>query len=188
LTSDDPAKDFQDTSSFLVLTAPAFSWYLFVFSVLTALDICQMRVYTHIVKRTCPCYCITLRHAAQTLTEVYDRILAPSGLKATQYALLESILQDEAGKSMTDLAQTLGSDRSTIGRNVRILARDGLASMSRGSDRREHTAHVTQRGREAVSLARPLWQKAQTAVVDTLGQDQLNLLRTLLSQLEEMSI
>ncbi len=102
--------------------------------------------------------------------------------------LLETILEDEAEQSITDLAQKLGSDRSTIGRNVRILARDGLVSLSRGSDRREHTVHVTQKGREAVSLARPSWQKAQTAVVDTLGQDQLNTLRTLLSQLEEVSI
>ena len=147
-----------------------------------------MRVYTYIMKRTFPCHCTTLRYAAQTLTEVYDRVLAPSGLKVTQYVLLESILQDEAEKSITDLAQKLGSDRSTIGRNVRILARDGLVSMSRGSDRREHTVHVTEQGREAVSLAHPLWQKAQTAVADTLGPDQLNMLKTLLSQLEEMSI
>jgi len=147
-----------------------------------------MRVYTYIMKRTFPCHCTTLRYAAQTLTEVYDRVLAPSGLKVTQYVLLESILQDEAEQSITDLAHQLGSDRSTIGRNVRILARDGLVSMSRGSDRREHTVHVTEQGREAVSLAHPLWQKAQTAVADTLGQDQLNMLKTLLSQLEEMSI
>jgi DNA-binding MarR family transcriptional regulator len=140
------------------------------------------------MKRTFPCHCTTLRYAAQTLTEVYDRVLAPSGLKVTQYMLLESILQDEAEQSITDLAQQLGSDRSTIGRNLRILARDGLVSMSRGSDRREHTVHVTEQGREAVSLAHPLWQKAQTAVADTLGQDQLNMLKTLLSQLEEMSI
>jgi DNA-binding MarR family transcriptional regulator len=60
--------------------------------------------------------------------------------------------------------------------------------MSRGSDRREHTVHVTEKGREAVSLANPLWQKAQTAVTDTLGPDQLKMLKTLLSQLEEMSI
>ena len=140
------------------------------------------------MKRTFPCHCTTLRYAAQTLTEVYDRILAPSGLRVTQYMLLETILEDEAEQSITDLAQKLGSDRSTIGRNVRILARDGLVSLSRGSDRREHTVHVTQKGREAVSLARPSWQKAQTAVVDTLGQDQLNTLRTLLSQLEEVSI
>jgi len=66
--------------------------------------------------------------------------------------------------------------------------RDGLVSLSRGSDRREQTVHVTERGREAVSLARPLWQKAQTAVADTLGPDQLQMLKTLLSQLEEVSI
>ncbi|HLZ56753.1 MAG TPA: MarR family transcriptional regulator, partial [Ktedonosporobacter sp.] len=125
--------------------------------------------------------------AAQTLTEVYDRVLAPSGLKVTQYVLLESILQEEAEPSLTDLAQTLGSDRSTIGRNIRILARDGLVSLSRGSDRREHTVHVTQKGREAVSLARPFWQKAQTAVAEILGQDQLQMLKMLLSQLEEVS-
>ena len=147
-----------------------------------------MRVYTYIMKRTFPCHCTTLRYAAQTLTEVYDRVLAPSGLKVTQYVLLESILEGEAEQSITDLAQKLGSDRSTIGRNVRILARDGLVSMSRGSDRREHTVHVTEKGRVAVSLAHPLWQKAQTAVADTLGPDQLKMLKTLLSQLEEMSI
>ena len=129
-----------------------------------------------------------MHNAAQTLTEVYDRVIAPSGLKVTQYILLESILEDEAEQSITDLAQQLGSDRSTMGRNIYILARDGLVSLSRGSDRREHTVHVTERGREAVSLARPLWQKAQTAVADTLGQDQLQILKTLLSQLEEVSI
>jgi DNA-binding MarR family transcriptional regulator len=147
-----------------------------------------MRVYTYTMKRTFLCHCTTLRYAAQTLTEVYDRVLAPSGLKVTQYVLLESILEDEAEQSMTDLAQKLGSDRSTIGRNVRILVRDELVSLSRGSDRREHTVHVTQKGHEAVSFARPLWQKAQTAVADTLGQDQLKTLKTLLSQVEEISI
>lgn len=102
--------------------------------------------------------------------------------------LLESILGDEAEQSMTDLAQQLGSDRSTIGRNIHILVRDGLVSLNRGSDRREHTVHVTERGREAVSLARPLWQKAQAAVADALGQEQLQMLKALLSQLEEVRI
>ena len=147
-----------------------------------------MRVYTYIMKRTFPCHCTTLRYAAQTLTEAYDRVLAPSGLKVTQYVLLRSILQEEAEQSLTELAHKLGSDRSTIGRNVRILVRDGLVSLSRGSDRREHTVHVTEKGREAVSLANPLWQKSQTAVEETLGEDHLKMLRTLLAQLEEISI
>jgi DNA-binding MarR family transcriptional regulator len=140
------------------------------------------------METTFPCHCTTLRYAAQTLTEVYDRVLAPSGLKVTQYVLLESILQNEAEQSITSLARQLGSDRSTIGRNIHILVRDGLVSLSRGSDRREHTVRVTEQGREAVSLARPLWQKAQTAVAETLGQDQLQMLKALLSKLEEVSI
>jgi DNA-binding MarR family transcriptional regulator len=147
-----------------------------------------MRVYTPIMGRTFSCHCTTLRYAAQTLTEAYDRVLAPSGLNVTQYVLLRSILQEEAEQSLTGLARKLGSDRSTIGRNVHILARDGLVSLSRGSDRREQTVHVTQKGREAVSLATPLWQKSQTVVEETLGEDQLKMLRTLLSQLEAISI
>jgi DNA-binding MarR family transcriptional regulator len=146
-----------------------------------------MRVYTLIMRRTFSCHCTNLRYAAQTLTEVYDRVLETSGLKVTQYMLLRSI-QEDAEQSLTDLAQKLGSDRSTIGRNVRILARDGLVTLGRGSDRREHTVHVTQKGCEMVSLANPLWQKSQIAVEETLGEDQLKMFRSLLSQLEEISI
>ena len=140
------------------------------------------------MKRTFPCHCTDLRYAAQTLTEVYDRVLAPSGLKVTQYVLLRNLLQEEDEQSITDLAQKLGNDRSTIGRNVRILARDGLVSLNKGSDRREHTIHVTQKGRETVAFATPLWQKSQTAVEEALGEDQLKTLSTLLSQLEEINI
>lgn len=140
------------------------------------------------MKRTFSCHCTTLRSAAQTLTETYDRVLAPSGLKVTQYVLLGHILQGETEQSLTELAHKLGSDRSTIGRNVHILARDGLVSLNRGSDRREQTVHVTPKGREAFSLASPLWQKAQAAVGETLGEEHLKMLRALLSQLEEIHL
>jgi DNA-binding MarR family transcriptional regulator len=152
------------------------------------LDRHQIRVYTYIMKTKFVCTCTTVRHAAQTLTEGYDRVLAPSGLKITQYLLLRSILNGETEKSITELAQFLGSDRSTIGRNLRVLARDGLVSSSVGDDRREHVVRVTEKGRQAVACAYPLWQQAQKAVADALGQDQLEVLRALLSRLEETSV
>src|SRR5260370_11075962 len=152
------------------------------------LDRHQIRVYTYIMKTKFVCTCTTVRHAAQTLTEGYDRVLAPSGLKITQYLLLRSILNGETEKSITELAQKLGSDRSTIGRNLRVLARDGLVSSSVGDDRREHVVRVTEKGRQAVACAYPLWQQAQKAVADVLGQDQLEVLRALLSRLEETSV
>ncbi len=152
------------------------------------LDRHQIRVYTHIMETKFVCTCTTVRHAAQTLTEVYDRVLAPSGLKITQYMLLRSILSGETEKSITELAQELGSDRSTTGRNLRVLSRDGFVSSSVGNDRREHVVRVTEKGRQAVACAYPLWQKAQIAVADALGQDQLEVLRALLSRLEETSV
>ena len=147
-----------------------------------------MRVYTYIMETKFVCTCMTVRHAAQTLTEGYDRVLAPSGLKVTQYMLLQSILSGETEKSITELAQALGSDRSTIGRNLRVLARDGLVSSRVGDDRREHVVRVTEKGRQAVTCASPLWQQAQRAVADALGQDQLEVLRAVLSCLEETSV
>jgi DNA-binding MarR family transcriptional regulator len=152
------------------------------------LDRHRIRVYTYIMNTKFVCTCTTVRHAAQTLTEVYDRVLAPSGLKVTQYMLLRSILRGETEKSITELAQALGSDRSTIGRNLRILSRDGLVSSRVGDDRREHVVRVTEKGRQAVACASPLWQQAQRAVADALGQDQLEVLRALLSRLEETSV
>src|SRR5260370_4710949 len=90
------------------------------------LDRHQIRVYTHIMETKFVCTCTTVRHAAQTLTEVYDRVLAPSGLKITQYMLLRTILSRETEKSITQLAQELRSDRSTTGRHRRVLARAGV--------------------------------------------------------------
>jgi len=80
------------------------------------------------------CTCTTVRHAAQTLTAVYDRVLASSGLKITQYMLLRSILSGETEKSITELAQELGSDRSTTGRNLRVVR---YLEIRRGGDKLE---------------------------------------------------
>jgi DNA-binding MarR family transcriptional regulator len=133
------------------------------------------------------CTCTTVRHAAQTLTELYDQVLAPSGLKITQYMLLQSILSGGTEKSITQLAQEVEMDRSTIGRNLRVLSRDGFVTLGAGSDRREHVVRVTEEGRQAVVCALPLWQKAQSMMVKALGQEQLETLRALLSRLEAAS-
>jgi DNA-binding MarR family transcriptional regulator len=113
-------------------------------------------------------------------------MLAPSGLKITQYMLLQGMLSGGREKSITGLAQEVGMDRSTIGRNLRVLERDGFVTLGVGSDRREHVVRVTEKGRQAVACALPLWEQAQTAVANTLGQDDLQTLRALLSRLADI--
>lgn len=135
------------------------------------------------MKATSPCVCISTRHAAQALTEFYDRTLAPSGLKVTQFSLLRE-LELQSPLSISELAHRLDLDRTTMGRNLRVLAQDDFVSFSPGQDRREHTVQMTSKGKQALATAFPLWAKAQNTLTTTLGQEQIDAFAKLLSTLE----
>ena len=116
------------------------------------------------------CHCINLRRAARSLTEVYDRALAPAGLRVTQYSLLRAIRR--LGRpTITELARATGLDRSTLGRNLRVLAREGLVAVGAGADERTRVVGLTPRAGAALGLALPHWQAAQRAVDAVLGAE-----------------
>jgi DNA-binding MarR family transcriptional regulator len=129
------------------------------------------------------CLCISLRRSAQLVSEYYDALLAPSGLKVTQFSLLEQIRHREP-VSISELARLTGLDRTTMGKNLRLMAGSDLVSLSPGGDRRERIAQMTSKGRQALKSAYPLWEKAQATLTETLGQEQVGTLQSLLAQLD----
>ena len=151
-----------------------------------SLDKCQLRAYTRIMKATSPCTCTNVRRAAQSITQFYDSILAPSGLKVTQFSLLREILLREH-VSITQLSHAVDLDRTTTGKNLQVLARNHFVSFSAGEDRRERTVEITNTGRQAFNLALPLWEKAQATVKTALGKEHLDVLTSLLSTVETVS-
>ncbi|HET7639512.1 MAG TPA: MarR family transcriptional regulator [Ktedonobacteraceae bacterium] len=130
------------------------------------------------------CICLNLRRATQVVTQYYDGLLAPSGLKLTQFSLLQQIRLREP-VSITELARVTGLDRTTMGKNLQLLARRDLISLSLGEDRRERIAQMTSEGRQALKMAYPLWKNAQATMTATLGEEQLGKFMSLLSGLEE---
>ena len=130
------------------------------------------------------CICINLRRATQMVTRYYDELLAPSGLKLTQFSLLHQIRLREP-VSITELARVTGLDRTTMGKNLQLIARSDLISLSPGEDRRERIAQITSKGQQALNMSYPLWQNAQATVTATLGEEQLGTFMSLLSELEE---
>jgi DNA-binding MarR family transcriptional regulator len=130
------------------------------------------------------CICLNLRRATQVVTQYYDMLLAPSGLKLTQFSLLHQIRLREP-VSITELARVTGLDRTTMGKNLQLLARRDLISLSPGEDRRERIAQMTSEGRQALKMAYPLWKNAQATMTATLGEEQLGKFMSLLSGLEE---
>lgn len=125
------------------------------------------------------CFCIKLRRASQAMTRFYDDAIAPSGLKITQFSILRTI-QRSGLLSITRLAEEVGLDRTTMGRNLHVLVRDELVSLVTGEDRREQSVSLTAKGEQAVAIALPLWKAAQETIATTLGKEQLMQLADLL--------
>lgn len=114
------------------------------------------------------CLCFNLRKAARAITRIYDGALAPVGLKATQFTVLQ-IASEAGGTAMSRLAGRLGMDRTTLTRNLQPLEKLGLISTGAGRDRRERSIRVTEAGREVLEQALPLWESAQSRLYSALG-------------------
>ncbi len=134
--------------------------------------------------RTSDCLCTNLRQAALASTEIYNAALAPSGLKVTMFRLLRRIAE-APDITITTLAAVVGLDRSTLGRNLRVLAREDLVVLSRGRDERSRTVTLTAAGTAALDRAEPLWATAQARMAGALGPG-LDQLRQTLAEIAAM--
>ncbi len=127
------------------------------------------------------CTCAVLRRTARRVTQAYDRALRPAGIKLTQYSVLANVLRD-AGLSITELAERLAMDRTTLTRNLRPMERAGWIEVGPGSDRRRRAVQITAAGDEVFEAAFPLWQAAERNLRRSLGRETAADLRRLLDE------
>ena len=128
------------------------------------------------------CNCLAIRQAARHITQFYDQILAPAGLRATQFAIL-SRLRWEGPLSINALAALLVMDRTTLGRNILPLQRDGLIEVAPGkADRRRHELRLTGAGRTLHRAALGHWEEAQQRFGTVFGDERAAALRGLLRE------
>jgi DNA-binding MarR family transcriptional regulator len=116
------------------------------------------------------CLCANVRRAALALTSLYDEALAPHGLKATQFSLLRAI-ERRGDPNLTELAEATGLDRSTLGRNLRVLEGLGFVSLSPGEDQRDRVVALTANGRARLRAAARAWARLQEHLSGALGAD-----------------
>ncbi|HKW91177.1 MAG TPA: MarR family winged helix-turn-helix transcriptional regulator [Methylomirabilota bacterium] len=115
-----------------------------------------------------PCVCDTLRMATRAVTQLYDDVLRPSGLRVTQFSVLARIARmGEA--SVGQLAHALAIDQTTLTRGVTLLERDGLTERAPLADARVKSLRLTAEGRRVLETALPLWTRAQGLVLRELG-------------------
>jgi DNA-binding MarR family transcriptional regulator len=130
------------------------------------------------------CLCTLARRYARSLTDLYDRAIEPSGLKVTQLSLLRAIERLDR-PSLTSLADATGLDRSTLGRNLRVLERSGLIMLVPGDDERTRVPELTTKARQAVAMAKPLWDAIQQQLLSAHPKDPADALKTWNAVLEQ---
>jgi DNA-binding MarR family transcriptional regulator len=126
------------------------------------------------------CNCLALRQAARHVTQFYDQFLASSGLRATQYSILARL--DRKGPlTINALAAELVMDRTTLGRNILPLEREGLIAVGPGqTDKRRKELRLTVSGSARFRTAFDRWQEAQARFEKTFGVERAGQLRSLL--------
>jgi DNA-binding MarR family transcriptional regulator len=126
------------------------------------------------------CVCLAVRQAARHVTQFYDRMLAPSGLRTTQFSLLAK-LRRQGPMTINALAAAMVMDRTTLGRNMLPLERDGLIRIETAvPDRRTKELHLTRRGERRLEAALKGWAEAQARFDSTFGSGRASDLRALL--------
>lgn len=128
------------------------------------------------------CACANLRRATRFITQLYDKFLRPTGLRATQFGLLMAV-RVLGPVTVTKLAERTMMDRTTLGRNLRLLEKKALIGIEPGKDQRVREVIITGQGHEALKKALPLWEEAQAHVVESIGKERMN---NLLENLSEM--
>lgn len=122
------------------------------------------------------------RMAARTITRAYDQALKPCGLTVTQFTILVALTRTSFA-SITEMADRLALERSSLSRNLTRLEKMGL--LRRRKEGRSQTIQITEEGTAKLEEAYPLWQEAQDKVEETIGPEKWADARSLLRELAE---
>jgi DNA-binding MarR family transcriptional regulator len=125
-----------------------------------------------------PCMCAGLRRASRALTQFYEEELRPTGLRSTQFTVLQ-VLALAGEVTQGELGRMLAMDSTSLTRTLRIMSRHGWIGKRRGADRREWRLRLSKTGEVQLRRALPRWEKVQARLRLQLGKVQWDALATL---------
>jgi DNA-binding MarR family transcriptional regulator len=122
---------------------------------------------------TLPCMCANLRRAARVVGQLYDEALRPSGLRVSQFTLLQALTL-APGISQKRLAGLLEFDSTTLTRTLALLRKRGWLRSEAATDRRELRLFLTASGLSEYTRALPFWRAVQRRLRRELGDGDWN--------------
>jgi DNA-binding MarR family transcriptional regulator len=125
----------------------------------------------------------TMRKATRALTQLYDDVMAPSGLRFSQFSIMIHIHElDEP--TIKVLGAELVMDQSALSHSLKPLIRDGFVRLVPNlTDGRSKRVTLTKAGQVKVDETRHLWEAAQTRMEAIYGEENARRLREALIML-----
>ena len=117
------------------------------------------------------------------MTMLYDNELLDTGLKITQFAILKC-LKNLKKSNLNHLAFTMNYNRSTLGRNIKILEKKQFINITVESDRRELIMRVSKKGFKALKNAQSCWETLNLKITNILGDEKKKHLLDILNNKE----
>ena len=116
------------------------------------------------------CACVNTRRASRAVCHLYDLVLRPTGLKVTQFVILQRVA--EAGViAHSQLAKDLGASVETLSRRLANARKKGLVNMREGKDHRKLYS-LTLKGTTVLERAIPYWTAAQLRLQRSMGEQE----------------
>jgi len=109
------------------------------------------------------CHCLAARKRARALTRLYEAKLRSHGLRATQFSILAA-LSLRGPTRISELAEALGLERTTLTRSAGVLARNRWVEDDLSADARARPLRLTPLGRRKLESAFVAWKEAQDVI------------------------
>ena len=133
-----------------------------------------------------PCFCINLRRANGVLSDFYDKALANAKLTTSQFSLMKTLHRVQPC-TVTALSKEMGLERTTLVRTLKPLLQHNLICDLSAEKSRNNLLSLTEEGSMLMNYATLLWEDAQAAVRAYMGEEQMEILMSLLAKLEEFT-
>ncbi len=132
------------------------------------------------------CACGSLRKASRAITRYFDDALRPCGLRQTQMPILVRLVVSNR-ISVTELAQQLVMDASSMTRSLKALAKRGFLTLKTGKGGHTQAVSLSPRGRALLTQALPRWEHAQKQFVTEFGPQRWQQLQRLLPTVQDVT-
>lgn len=129
------------------------------------------------------CAHMSIRRASRLIGQFYDARMKPADVLPTQYSLMVLLNRLEAAP-ISQLAEAVGMDRTTLTRNLKLLERDGLVRQDIGEDARTRFYSLSSEGHLALKDTFTHWQSTYADFVARFGEERWQNLRSELRALQ----